>query len=1611
MFASNAEELKKAIGDNSREYIDSYVAAGNINKTHRPEGYTALMYAAKQKNVDLVIYLIQKGADIGKVTPGTAINPKKSALDLADGHEEITKILLTEKLSNIVKDQTLAYRYIEVINRMLADAGENANEICNRRSLVDDHETALIYSIRNGHLAYVREIIKYADISIPSVDNTKPWRIAIESNQSNKWAIAHELFYATVLQIHSGQTQIDLDFNYFTITIIEHDVRVGDLEAVRSLIRLGVNINLYNTKNQKPWQIAVEADRWDIAHMLFYATIQSNNKDYIDFTNSLLEYDIRVGDLDAIRSLIAYGANIDIANELNIKPWKIAVEIDRWDIVYELFNANIQYITKHKYDPNYLPELIEYTTEITKQTKHDELVKQFWRIINSREDEVIEIGNQKLLLLMQLLPHAVQQGNLLDSRIENSVQIEKIIGEFMRFNGITWDGSYNNLVYESLLLQDIWTEAEIEIMQSLTSENVDLVAKTIIQNNLRILIYNDHIDFADRSYCFSDNSELGKQKLLNKLLFAINKEYIEQNKFNIFAVQYFSAEQSTLPRQFHPFDWQLSIIQKQSSTNISLKPDGILLLFKKLDVFGKLVVYKINLNLQSWQIEQTSINAADLDPVANYYLKTLYLDLDEQEIFLSKLQTYSNVFGFDHSLEIITEVIKTIGKKKSVSLGIDNLWLDCKITCLNLLDNKDDIDQTTRNNFVIGEEVSNLLQKINIIIKEIEDLKAQKQSYQELITRIKNLESNNVQLNKFLQDLQEGIKQELDRIDEEQSNANALINDNSQTIEALSENIHKIDNTQSLYKNCVLSLSDNPGRLETNLQIWQSLKEQRERMDTQQATLEAQNSRVSTLVEQFNLLQPLLGHIEMLEKIINQHQTDEVDQEILEAILHNPYKASFYDSLVKKLNAIYLASSVVQTDILSSQKTGIAGSIGNIIINLSSHIPMVGLAATAFGTALSKLDSLYQERMLERFFNLVRGPVEMDHLAKNIARILLQEPIAIDYHKLSKPASLMDRAVNIFIAITESMGNIIDSVQQSGFTATEAVLTEATALLVNGVDKTETSTEQKDKLALLGAKHASLVASMIIDKIYHGDLKIESSNEAETKEQDIDQVKAELLINFVLEKYGISAEESRPNVDTSFANAVEILAAEIVVRGHELSGNLLGNNSKREEAFIIKLIEILSEPRYREIISKIIVKGLNSQFAVQIAEAFWEKEGIFKISHEHSRYTRAFVSNDKVFFGIRKEFEDKKQSLVFITKVDQIISNVAELFTKKYIISESSNIDDGTTKVYYISSSLYANELLNHPDLLIILKHAQNLRGKDAISKMIQLGLRTEEYNQFLENIDSYGIKNAVTKFLLDYETNSELQTTEIAQQHNTDALSLFNNNGFVNNEKGIEFLKFIEKFLGVESMILMLEIGQDLSIAEQILNEVNEQGIERVLSILFTKKIEIISKDSRNSQDNKSTDMSILETLNKIKNIIGEQELDQQSGFMQYLANALSNNKFSTSANKLIEIMGNLIGTLEYYLDVANFQETLDASNQIEFLLIQIENLFDFAASGQRIIGFTYRPPYFEPDYDPSGGYGSSGGNNTGEYFAQESNNDTNYLPIFFIRQNEDYNYNATAI
>jgi hypothetical protein len=264
----------------------------------------------------------------------------------------------------------------------------------------------------------------------------------------------------------------------------------------------------------------------------------------------------------------------------------------------------------------------------------------------------------------------------------------------------------------------------------------------------------------------------------------------------------------------------------------------------------------------------------------------------------------------------------------------------------------------------------------------------------------------------------------------------------------------------------------------------------------------------------------------------------------------------------------------------------------------------------------------------------------------------------------------------------------------------------------------------------------------------------------------------------------------------------------------------------------------------------------------------------------------------------------------------QYIKEVGEQYQKIKINSQLESKDSDTSidlTINTIFAIKYDNLILNHPQLPLILKIAKEKGGATLLME------------------------------LMSFKGHKEfrcLSAEEIVDQ-------IIEQNFFLNNKRGREFIQYIENHFDKDILLKTLELGRDQEIAEQILTESEIQSINEIIAILLGEELQISSASS------------------SLENVLGQDELTQ----LRIVPNGILNICSNKACQKIANYVDNLAKILD---DMLNMEKT---GNKITITIALLEEWLGFAASGQRFADVI--PSYYDPNDDdwPS----SSGGNYEG--------------------------------
>ncbi len=530
----------------------------------------------------------------------------------------------------------------------------------------------------------------------------------------------------------------------------------------------------------------------------------------------------------------------------------------------------------------------------------------------------------------------------------------------------------------------------------------------------------------------------------------------------------------------------------------------------------------------------------------------------------------------------------TEGKSENDSIAELHSMVMLLQTRLNELGSKvSKIDDNLRESIAqyTSSEVSNLQ-------KQIDELKAKNEDGNNP-TKLIELESRIDQLHQRQNDFEEIIKLSNEYNKEAIDMLEQKFNDNQQK-EIL--NLAKIKDDFIEYQERLHSQEEKIFSLEKGLASRSLSHDELEDLKTRLAQyydemIEIKGSAVDAMAV-IKKLEPLCLEISGYLSKLEESKAD------LQSIFNDSYKIEFFNELIKQLNVAYLASSVVQSDIVSSDKSGLLGNAGNMIKFIGAYVPVVGFAVQLIGSVLSKIDNAQQKIIIKNLFDVANGPIDFHDIVHKMAIELLKHEDMneiLDYTKLENKQTVAKTVQKVFLGIVK---NIFYNVKEiSGFLHEDGsgkgkmAADQLVKLFQDEINSFIINPQEGTNILRLDASsHAGIISSVLICKIYGGDIShIYDIND--------NMQKAVLLLDLVLDEYGLFSQE--------IIAESEKVAIASVEKYKEISGLSL-DYSESDKDLAREISEVLLQKAcYRKLlVESIKAPDLVSYIAINIATKF-----------------------------------------------------------------------------------------------------------------------------------------------------------------------------------------------------------------------------------------------------------------------------------------------------------------------------------------------------------------------------------------------------------------------
>lgn len=244
------------------------------------------------------------------------------------------------------------------------------------------------------------------------------------------------------------------------------------------------------------------------------------------------------------------------------------------------------------------------------------------------------------------------------------------------------------------------------------------------------------------------------------------------------------------------------------------------------------------------------------------------------------------------------------------------------------------------------------------------------------------------------------------------------------------------------------------------------------------------------------------------------------------AIMDDPYQAAFYKTIRTQLNAVYVASEVISTGLVDVCSTAtLAGkgalvasnastvatiatavshkvaAVGQVIEVVGKHIPLLGSAVQLLGKLLAASNTAAVEVHCQHYLALAESASDMDaKVAKPVSHTLTRNHMTLDKTELHNSESFFTK-----------VGNAVNKLRHAVLAPQEI------QRYFNEMFEGHEHTADED-LKISGIKDATLVADILICKIYEGDPVISTSR---------------ALIQYVLDTYQLPVDTAQRHTDAA----------------------------------------------------------------------------------------------------------------------------------------------------------------------------------------------------------------------------------------------------------------------------------------------------------------------------------------------------------------------------------------------------------------------------------------------------------------------------------------------
>ena len=326
----NRTALHYACRRGDLKVVELLLSKGAKNDVRDERSCTPLMLAAKNRHNDVLMLLIEQGADVSKI----GVSWRTTLLSYAskNGYLKVVQLLLRNKHADInVEDENhhtplmlAAENGHNDISMYLISHGADVSKIS-----VFWQATLLSYASENGYLRVVSLLLinmKGAEIDVEDNRNRTPLMLAAENRHND----------ISMLLIRHGADVSKIGV-FWRTALLNYASENGYLRRVKLLLSKGAQINVEDENHRTPLMLAAKNGHNDVLMHLIKCGADVSKKDVLERT--ALHYASERGHLKVVEVLLRVGAKIDVEDKDRHTPLMLAYEYRMFGVVCRLITA------------------------------------------------------------------------------------------------------------------------------------------------------------------------------------------------------------------------------------------------------------------------------------------------------------------------------------------------------------------------------------------------------------------------------------------------------------------------------------------------------------------------------------------------------------------------------------------------------------------------------------------------------------------------------------------------------------------------------------------------------------------------------------------------------------------------------------------------------------------------------------------------------------------------------------------------------------------------------------------------------------------------------------------------------------------------------------------------------------------------------------------------------------------------------------------------------------------------------------------------------------------------------------------------------------------------